>query len=228
MKRIGIIFAMKDELDELLKEVTIIKKTLIFDITFYECNIDNNYCILTQSGVGKVNASRVTQLLIDKMNPDYIINAGVSGSVVEDVALKDLVVGTKMVQYDFDITAFNHEKGYIPGIGVYINNSNELIDICKSLNEEGVHFGVIASADKFVTDISESKEINKSFQALCVEMEGASISHVCYLCNKPCLIIRSISDSIYKDNNKETYEELLKESSKKVCDYLLKVIRRLK
>ena len=228
MKRIGIIFAMREELDELLKVVSITRETTVFDVTFYECNIDNNYCFLAESGVGKVNAARVTQLMIDKMNPDYIINAGVAGSISKNVFLGDIVIGTKMVEHDFDITAFNHEKGFIPGIGIYINNSSELIDICNGLKEKDMHFGVIASADKFMTDKKECEEISEQFEALCVEMEGASVSQVCYLCAVPCLVIRSISDSIYKGNNKETYDELLEETSKKVCDFLLKIIRRIK
>jgi adenosylhomocysteine nucleosidase len=228
MKKIGLIFAMKEEMDEFIKLIDITREITFYDITFIEGKLNNNICYLVESGVGKVNASRVTQLLIDKMNPDYIINAGVAGSVSESVLLKDIVVGTKMVCHDFDITAFNHEKGYIPGIGVYIDNNKELISICKNIKGSDVHFGVIASADKFVTDKKESMEINKTFNALCVEMEGCSISQVCFLCAKPCLVIRSISDSIYKGNNKETYEDLLSESSKKVCEFVEKIIRRLK
>lgn len=227
MKKIGIIFAMKEELDEFFKFVSLTRETTIFDITFFEGTIGDNQCILVESGVGKVNAARVTQLLIDKMNPDYIFNVGVAGSISKDVMLKDIVIGTKMVEHDFDITAFNHEKGFIPGIGVYINNSKELVELCKGIKGSDVHFGVIASADKFITDKEESEMISKSFDALCVEMEGASISQVCFLCAKPCLVIRAISDSIYKGNNKETYEDLLNEASSKVCEYAEKIIRRL-
>ncbi len=228
MNKIGIIFAMREELDELLKNINITHETTIYNITFYEATIYDKECILVESGVGKVNSSRITQLLIDKFNPDCVFNIGVAGSVSEDVLLTHIVVGEKMVCYDFDITAFDHEKGYIPGIGVYINNSNELINISKSLEEENVHYGIIASGDKFVTDKNESENISKEFNALCVEMEGSSISQVCFLCNVPCLVIRSISDTIYKDNNKEIYENLLNEASKKVSDYLLKLLRRIK
>ena len=36
MKRIGVIFAMREELDEVLKLVTLETETRIFDLTFYE------------------------------------------------------------------------------------------------------------------------------------------------------------------------------------------------
>ena len=39
-----------------------------------------------------------------------------------------------------------------------------------------------------------SEKINKKFNALCVEMEGASIAQVCYLSHVPFMVIRSISD----------------------------------
>lgn len=83
MNKIGIIFAMKEELDELLKVINITHKTTIYDITFYETIIYDHQCILVESGVGKVNSGRVTQLLIDKFAPNYIFNIGVAGSVNE-------------------------------------------------------------------------------------------------------------------------------------------------
>jgi len=228
MKKIGIIFSTREELDELLKIVKINKETTYYDITFYECFINNNRCILVESGIGKVNAGRATQLLIDKINPDYIINVGVAGSTSKNIYLKDIVVGTKMVNYDFDITEFNHEIGFIPGIGVYINNSNDLSNICRSFNEKDVHFGVIASGDRFLTDKEESEKISRTFNSLCVEMEGSAVSQVCFLCAVPCLVIRGISDTIYKGNSKESYEALLSEVSIKVCEFLLKLLGRIK
>ena len=39
---------------------------------------------------------------------------------------------------------------------------------------------VIASGDIFCTDIAMSNKINKKFNALAVEMEGASIAQVCF------------------------------------------------
>ena len=58
------------------------------------------------------------------------------------------------------------------------------------------------------------------------EMEGASIAQVCYLCNIPFIIIRSISD-VPNNNNVVTYEEFLTTSAKKIAiamrDILLKI-----
>jgi nucleoside phosphorylase len=58
MNKIGIIFAMYEELEEMLKLVKLNKINKIYDLDFYECTINDKECILVESGVGKVNASR--------------------------------------------------------------------------------------------------------------------------------------------------------------------------
>lgn len=230
MKRIGIIFAMKEELDSLLKYLKIEKEYNIFDLKFYEGMIHNNYCILTESGVGKVNSARCTQILIDNMDVDMIINIGVAGGISEKLKVCDIVIGEKLVQHDFDITAFNHEKGYIPNVGVYIDSDTYLVNIAKEcINNKkyNVASGIIASGDIFCTESWMSKKINTKFNALCVEMEGASIAQVCYLSNVPFIVIRSISD-VPNNNNVLTYEEFLNESSKNVSNFIYEIIKNIK
>ena len=230
MKRIGIIFAMKEELDSLLKYLKIEKEYNIFDLKFYEGMIHNNYCILTSSGVGKVNSARCTQILIDNMDVDMIINIGVAGGISNKLKVCDIVIGEKLVQHDFDITAFNHEKGYIPNVGVYIDSDTYLVNIAKEcINNKkyNVVSGIIASGDIFCTESWMSQKINTKFNALCVEMEGASIAQVCYLSNVPFIVIRSISD-VPNNNNVLTYEEFLNESSKNVSNFVYEIIKNIK
>ena len=226
---IGIIFAMKEELDEFIKLVNNIREEKIYDLIFYKCNLFNKELVLVESGVGKVNAARATQILIDKMNPKYIFNVGVAGSVSGSVDVMDIVVSDKLVQHDFDITGFDHEKGYIPNVGIYMDADKYLLDITKNVNIDiKVHIGTIASGDIFITDKNMSSKINNKFNALCVEMEGASIAQVCTLSSVPYLVIRSISDSPNQnDNNKITYEEFLEKSCKIVSDYLKEIIEKI-
>ena len=72
-----------------------------------------------------------------------------------------------------------------------------------------------------------SQKINTKFNALCVEMEGASIAQVCYLSNVPFIVIRSISD-VPNNNNVLTYEEFLNESSKNVSNFIYEIIKNIK
>lgn len=223
MKTIGIIFAMDEEINELKKYINITHENKIFDLVFYEGNIGSAKCILVKSGVGKVNAARTTQMLIDNYKVDYIINIGVAGGVSKDTHVLDLVVSDNLVQHDFDITAFDHEKGYIPNIGTYIKSDDYLIKLSKKV-DSSVHVGTIATGDIFCTEKEMSEKINKNFNALCVEMEGASIAQVAYLCSIPFIVIRSISDTPYEGDNKITYEEFLIKSSKRVAKYLRNIL----
>lgn len=228
MKKIGIIFAMKEELDELLKDLEVKNEYKIFDLVFYESSLNDKKLVLVESGVGKVNAARATQILIDNMEVEYIFNIGVAGSVNKNVHVLDIVIGEKLVQHDFDITAFNHEKGYIPNIGnKFIESDPYLVKVAEELKDDSVHKGVIASGDIFCTEEAMSNKIATKFSALCVEMEGASIAQVCYLSHIPFLVIRSISDSPDGGDNALTYEEFLKLSSCKVASYLKRIIDKI-
>lgn len=223
--KIGIIFAMEEELNALKGYLNIDNEFNLFNLKFYEASIGNVKCILVQSGIGKVNAARTTQVLIDNMKVDYIFNIGVAGGIDSSLNVGDVVVGTKLVQHDFDITAFNHEKGYIPDLGKYISCDEYLIKLVKEI-DSNILPGVIASGDIFCTDDKMASKIHNKFDALCVEMEGASIAQVCYLCNVPFLIIRSISDTP-NNNNAVTFDEFLDMSSKKVAEVMMKLITKL-
>ena len=223
--KIGIIFALKEELKELKKYFKIEKKYNIFNLTFYETRMNNIEIVLVESGIGKVNAARTTQILIDNMKVDYIFNVGVAGGIDKSLKVGDIIIGEKLVQHDFDVTPFKYVKGEIPNVGTFIDSDEYLVQLAeKSINE--AKKGVIASGDIFVTESWMSEKINKKFNALCVEMEGASIAQVCYLCHIPFLIIRSISD-VPNNDNVVTYEEFLESSSKKIAEGMYRIIMSL-
>ena len=229
MKKIGIIFAMNEELQELLKYLEIKNEYLIFDLKFYEGTINDSECVLVESGVGKVNAARCSQILIDNMKVEYVFNIGVAGGVSSELNVGDIVIGKRLVQHDFDITAFNHQKGYIPNVGIFIESDEYLVNLansCIDLTDYKILTGTIASGDIFCTESWMSEKIRNKFDALCVEMEGASIAQVCYLSHIPFLIIRSISDTP-NNNNVITYEEFLEKSSQNVALFLMKILNKL-
>ena len=216
---------MEEELESLKKNINVEREFELFDLKFYEASVDNIKCVLVMCGIGKVNAARTAQILIDNIKVDYIFNIGVAGGIDNSLKVGDVVVGTSLVQHDFDITAFNHEKGYIPNVGKNIYCDEYLLRLAKDTSVDMIS-GVIASGDIFCTDEKMAKKIHNKFNALCVEMEGASIAQVCYLCNIPFLIIRSISDTPNNDNA-ITFDEFLKISSDKVAKVMVKLIEKL-
>lgn len=230
MKKVGIIFAMKEELDALKKYLELEKEYEIFNLKFYEGKISNVDVVLVQSGIGKINAARTTQILIDNIQVDYIFNIGVAGGLDQSLSVGDIVIGEKLIQHDFDITAFGHNKGFIPDVGDFIDADPYLINLANEVllndKEISVKHGVIASGDIFCSESWMSEKINKKFNALACEMEGASIAQVCYLCHIPFLILRSISD-VPNNNNVVTYEEFLEHSTKVIASSMKKLLEKL-
>ena len=230
MNKYGIIAAMEEEKKEIENIMTDKEWIKIYELNFINGKINNTEVVLVEAGVGKVNAARTTQILLDNFKVDAIINVGSAGSSNDELEIGDIVIGSRIVQHDFDITAFNHEKGYIPSVGVYIDTDTYLLtmadSVFKSLEDVSFKRGVIASGDIFCTELKMSQKINSKFNALCVEMEGASIAQVCYLSHVPFLIIRSISD-VPNNNNVITYEEFLSSSCKVVARAMNELLSKL-
>ena len=109
MKKIGIIAAMQEEMNEIKNIMTDVTEKNIYELHFFEGKIGNAECVLVQAGVGKVNASRCTQILIDNYDIEYVVNVGSAGAANNDLNIGDIVIGKILVQHDFDITAFGHK-----------------------------------------------------------------------------------------------------------------------
>ena len=231
MNNIGIIVAMQEELDEILNIMEEIKHKKIYNMTLVEGKIGNQHVIVALSGVGKVNAARITQILIDKLDVKYVINVGSAGALNPVLNIGDIVIAEKVIQHDFDITAFNHKKGYITGVGDYIQCDKKLKEKLKNVadniddKEFKVVTGVIASGDIFCTEIEMKDKIYSKFNAECVEMEGAAIAQVCYLDNIPFVILRSISDSP-NGNNAIVFDEFVKLASKRCAKILKEFLKK--
>jgi adenosylhomocysteine nucleosidase len=220
---IGIIVAEEKELIEVKNIMDSIKEKEIYEKIFYIGNIDNIKVVLVKSNVGKVNSSRICQVLIDNFDIELIINVGTAGSVDNRLNIGDIVVANELVQYDFDVTPFGRKLGEIENIGESIKVDENLLN----LFSDNVYKGVIASGDKFITDIKEKEKIRNNFKALCIDMESASIAQVCFLDKIPFIIIRSITDKL-DGSSKIEFETFLSMSSKNAANILKEFIRKYK
>ena len=220
---IGIMVAEEKELMAIKEIMTNIDKISIFEKIFYKGQIENKNVIVVKSNVGKVNSARVCQILIDKFSPNLIINVGTAGSIDNSLEIGDVVVADKLYQYDFDVTPFGRKIGEIENIGESIEVDNKLLNL---FNDLDIVIGSIASGDKFIVERKEKDNIRNIFNTICVEMEGASIAQVCYLCKVPFLIIRSITDKL-DGSSKIDFETFLESSSKKASEILKEILKKL-
>jgi len=68
-----------------------------------------------------------------------------------------------------------------------------------------IYFGKIVTGEAFISNEGREEIISK-YNPLCVDMETASISHVCYVNKVPFIAIRSITDT-EGNCGIETFEE---------------------
>lgn len=220
-KYIGIIVAEIKELEAIKEIMRSIEEIKVYNLTLFKGEINNKKYILVRSGVGKVNAARVTQILIDKFDIEYIINTGSAGALNDNLNIGDIVIGEDLIQHDFDVTAFGREKGYIPETGKVFKSDENIIKKCENIKLENVKIvkGIITSGDIFCTDVKMKEKIRQKFQSDCVEMEGAASAQVCYLNKIPFIVIRSISD-IPNGNNELDFNEYLEFASKNCAEFI--------
>ena len=144
----------------------------------------------------------------------------------DNLEIGDIVIGKKLVQHDFDLTAIGHSKGYISDeLGREFISDNSLVKKCddiinNDLSNTNVKIGTIATGDVFCNKVSLKEEVVKEFGADCIEMEGAAIAQVCTLCSIPFIVIRSISDkpnghneidfNTYLNMSVKRYQKLIK------------------
>ena len=205
MSKVGIIVAMEEELEQILNIMNDIEEKEISGLNFKLGKIEKKNVVLVKCGVGKVNAARVTQILIDKFNVQYVINVGSAGALNPLLNIGDIVIGEKLVQHDFDITQFGKPRGYIdsetePDKPTFFYSDKNLI--AKFQNKNSVKLGTIATGDIFVSDFKLKHNLREEFGADMADMESAAIAHAARRNNTPVLILRAISDGV-KDTENE-------------------------
>lgn len=225
MKTVGIVVAMDEEREEIVNLMKDVELEQVYNLRFLKGTIEGKKCIVIKCGVGKVNAARATQVMLDHFEIDYIINLGVAGALNSMLDVGDVVIAKKVIQHDFDITAFGHSKGYITGVGAFIESNHNLLEEFSSVLEEmpernyKIKMGIVATGDIFCTESWMKDKIRAKFNADVVDMECAAIAQVCYLSEKPFIAIRSISDSP-NGNNVSVYDNNLKFASKRCANIL--------
>ena len=225
--KIGIVCASDDELAPFLSVMDdrgITEKAML---KFYEGQICGVQVVALFSGACKVNAAIAAQILIDSFGVDTVINSGTAGGMSPKLKMFDTVISTEACYHDVapDILTEFH-----PWMGsVFFEADRELIRISKMAVKEmetkgKVFWGRIVTGEAFITDEGREK-INDRFAPLAVDMETASIAHVCYVNKIPFLSIRCITDTA-EHSGIENFEENCVEASTIAKDITVAVLKK--
>ncbi len=201
---IGIIGAMDSEIEKLASLMEGKKDERSGGLLFLSGTLSGQNVTVVKCGVGKVNAARCTQALADRFQPEFIINTGIAGALAPELSVGDVVIGTGLIQHDFDASAFGYAKGYLctgkyPEKPTVFDSDKELVAAfeqaaAKLVPTHRVHKGLIATGDLFVSDPLKKRELRECFGAVAAEMEGAAIAQTAYANGIPFVAVRAISD----------------------------------
>ncbi len=222
MQKIAILGAMKEEIEPMLHKAHLIDTHQIAGNSYYEVNYKNTCLIIAYSKIGKVNAALSACVMFLHFKCDMLIFSGVAGAISSDLNIGDIVIADKLCQHDVDITAFSHPYGFIPEGEIFYHTDLELNQIAQKVAEQkGMCYkvGVVATGDQFVASLEKKQWIEQEFQAIALEMEGASVAAVCRAFCKPFCVLRAISDAADMDAGFD-FDEFLKQSASKSAELL--------
>ena len=100
--KLGIIGAMKIEVDALKENMENKSITVRTGMEFCEGTLEGLDAVVVQCGVGKVNAALCVQILCDCFGVTHLVNTGIAGSLCNDLDICDLVVSQDAMYHDFD------------------------------------------------------------------------------------------------------------------------------
>ena len=226
MKRIGIICASDVELKPFLSYMNDTKITEQAMLNFYEGTIHCFETIFVCSGVCKVNAAIAAQILIDSFQADAVINAGTAGGMDEAVSIFDTVVTEEAAYHDVGSDVLTEFHPWMDS--VYFQSDDDLLAAARDYScasQNRILFGRTVTGEQFIED-KNRREINQAFSPLAVDMESASVAHVCYVNRIPFIAIRSITDTA-THKGLEHFEENCIAASERSAEVVIGVLEKL-
>lgn len=213
---IGIISAMDNEIDLLLKEAVIDRVDTIADEEYHVGTLRGQPVVITRSGIGKIRAASGFTTMLNKFPISKVIFTGIAGGVADESQVLDEVIATRLVEHDYGILS---NDGFIwrsgdPGFGnkpgVYYDCDLQLVQLAYDaavdvLGRDHVFKGTIATGDQFIANSEYVQKLRNDYGAVACEMEGAAAAVVCIKYKTPFVVIRALSDKA-DGNAHESYE----------------------
>lgn len=195
--KIGIVCASDDELAPFLSEIDDCRITEKAMLKFYEGRIHEMEVVALFSGVCKANAAIAAQILVDVFGVNMILNSGTAGGMDPRLAVFDTVISTEVCYHDVAEDILTEFHPWLES--VFFQADAALVALSKAavgnMELEGtVFWGRMVTGEAFITDEGR-QEILDTYAPLTVDMETASIAHVCYVNKIPFLAIRCVTDT---------------------------------
>ena len=205
------------------------KRSVVAGKPLFQGRIQGKDVAYMVSGMGKTNAAHAATILIERFAPRMTVLFGVGGAYPSSgLRVGDIAVAEKEVYGDegvvtkrgFEDTKFIGIPFLKKGRVAYFNEfplDNTLAEKArKSLHgipgplspSSGIVSGTFVTVSSCTGTRKRALELQKKFGAICENMEGASVAHICTLYGTPLLEIRGISN-IVEDRDKAAWDIFL-------------------
>ena len=180
---------------------------------YYKGILSGRPVVVTLAGMGKVNAAHATTRLILDHTPTLIMNIGVGGAYPSSgLGIGDIAVAQKEIYGDEGVMCEDGMNGLgligIPllrkGRKKYFNEfslDRKLMQKARKIRVPGMSSFAVRSGP-FVTvsactgSAARARDLEMKFHAICENMEGAAVAHICTCYGVPLLEMRGISNIV--------------------------------
>ncbi len=211
----------------------------------YQGRIQGKEVLYMISGIGKVNAAHATTVLMERFSPGLLLLFGVGGAYpFSGLGVGDIAVAEKEVYGDegvqvkegFQETDFIGIPLLKKGRRRYFNEfplNAKIVEVVKrslklithrSSLITGVKSGTFVTVSTCTGTRRRARELQKRFGAICENMEGAAVAHVCRLYDTPMAEIRGISNIVEDRDTAKWNIRLASENCQRV---VMEVLKRL-
>jgi futalosine hydrolase len=210
MKYIAILSSIPLESDLIRSKLSNIQKERVAAKTVFRGEYAQSHLLLMNSGVSKVNAAHSATALIERYPVSAVLNIGIGGAYPSSgLEPGDMAIATKEIYGDEGVIGPDGWRD-MKEIGIPLlqrgnkkhYNENPLDKpLAGKCLKSALRVGR-ARAGHFVTvsgatgTRKRALELEKRFDAVCENMEGAAIAHVCAIYRIPFIEMRGISNTV--------------------------------
>lgn len=216
---VGLISPTWAEAAAFVKKIRNRTKKFHDNLTFLLGSISNTNVVFVLSGIGKTNAAHAASVLIRDYCPSFVVNFGIGGAYPGRGLLPgDIAVATTEIYADEGVLL---RSGFRPieiiGVPFLKSRRREFFNefpldrkLCNTaLLSSKLHANSVSGVFATVSTCSGTEDraryLSRRFNAICENMEGAAVVHICTIYGTPCMEIRGISNMV-KDRDKSTWK----------------------
>jgi futalosine hydrolase len=211
MKPVVIIAAVPQEIELLEMALEHFGRVKTGGFEYVEGAIGKLRVVVSAGGVGKANAAAAAAVMIDRYQPQLVINTGCAGAYIgSGLVVGNLVVASEEVLADEGVIVAGGWKDLrymnIPSVEQGGLDCYNLLPLSRHASEKAMqladYYGVKLVRGRFATVSTCSgtrkygSEIAHRWNAVIENMEGAAVAQVCLRCGVDCLEIRGISNIV--------------------------------